>query len=572
MTFVPKSNLRNKLLIAVGFLLIASLDILANSESAAVSPFGVLRGVVSDSSGRPIEGALISVSRSDSQRILKQTKSSEDGSFLTKLLPGTYSFVTFADGFETLSTALVQVSRSSESVYKIKLDSSEKQKADSPRRQKKSDSKWVIRAAQNRRSIFQWNEGEHGALSDLNEKEYDYDYDRSAVARFGSGLNRKASILQIVGGPSENQSFNFASLHSFSNNLEILVTGQVSRGDTGFARLDTALFLSPSENNKLTIRSEVSHRSLRASMPGDHRLSLSVANELTFSEGTTLILGFENGFSSRSGGVFFVPTIGLKTGFGGNTFLKAGFSRVRGSKEAIQYLDQLEGRTFIFFDAASEPYPVSPTLTVSESLLEDTNRLELSVERILNEVSAIEGGIFVDLMSRNEFPPEGISGSTTRGGISNSIPSSKPGFKLVYRRNFSPSFSGSLGFSNSSYQTTEGNSNSFSPSKRRDFQNVFTKLDANLGEGTQISTVLRLSSATRLVMVDPFQNQIMIHDPGLSVIVTRSLPNLGMPFNAQASIDARNITELLQSVNSEESSGRHGIRKGSLRGSLLLRF
>jgi hypothetical protein len=50
----------------------------------------------------------------------------------------------------------------------------------------------------------------------------------------------------------------------------------------------------------------------------------------------------------------------------------------------------------------------------------------------------------------------------------------------------------------------------------------------------QVKTIFRLSPQATVFAIDPFQGRMTIYDPGLSVLVTQSLPNLGLPIRAEA--------------------------------------
>jgi hypothetical protein len=63
-----------------------------------------------------------------------------------------------------------------------------------------------------------------------------------------------------------------------------------------------------------------------------------------------------------------------------------------------------------------------------------------------------------------------------------------------------------------------------------------------------------------------------IYDPSLSIMVTQSLPNLGLPIRAQAILDARNLFDYQTGVNGEEGSLRLNSQKRILRGGILVRF
>jgi hypothetical protein len=55
-------------------------------------------------------------------------------------------------------------------------------------------------------------------------------------------------------------------------------------------------------------------------------------------------------------------------------------------------------------------------------------------------------------------------------------------------------------------------------------------------------------------------------------MVTQSLPNLGLPFRAQAVVDARNLFDFQTGAASEEGSLRLSSQGRALRGSILVRF
>jgi len=65
---------------------------------------------------------------------------------------------------------------------------------------------------------------------------------------------------------------------------------------------------------------------------------------------------------------------------------------------------------------------------------------------------------------------------------------------------------------------------------------------------------------------------VMVHDPGVSFIVTRLLPNLGLPIRAEASLDARNIFDFPTEAGSEEGTIRLANHRRMLRGGIMVRF
>src|ERR1041384_2350848 len=84
--------------------------------------YGVIKGVIIDDRGNPLSRAVISIFRAGTLKILKQITSSPDGTFLTRIVPGTYSLLARADGYDSLSLNDVQVGRSAEVYYGLRME------------------------------------------------------------------------------------------------------------------------------------------------------------------------------------------------------------------------------------------------------------------------------------------------------------------------------------------------------------------------------------------------------------------------------------------------------------------
>ncbi|MGH7784796.1 MAG: carboxypeptidase-like regulatory domain-containing protein, partial [Candidatus Binatia bacterium] len=83
---------------------------------------GVIRGVVRDDGGSPIADATVAIFRAGTVRLLKQVRSADDGSFFAKILPGTYSVLAVAQGFNPVTIAAVEVNKADDLVYRFKLE------------------------------------------------------------------------------------------------------------------------------------------------------------------------------------------------------------------------------------------------------------------------------------------------------------------------------------------------------------------------------------------------------------------------------------------------------------------
>ena len=148
------------------------------------------------------------------------------------------------------------------------------------------------------------------------------------------------------------------------------------------------------------------------------------------------------------------------------------------------------------------------------------------------------------------------------------------GIRVVYNRRFSSVFSAAAGYSFGNGQRLSANAIT-NPSEAFDeaiFQSFFGQFSADLRTGTSVKTIYRLSPQATVFAIDPFKGRLAIYDPGLSVLVTQNLPTLGLPFRAEAVVDARNMFGFQTGVSGEEGSLRLNGQRRSLRGGILVRF
>jgi hypothetical protein len=146
--------------------------------------------------------------------------------------------------------------------------------------------------------------------------------------------------------------------------------------------------------------------------------------------------------------------------------------------------------------------------------------------------------------------------------------------RLVYSRRWIGKFSLATGFSFGRGQSLSGEAvtNPAALFQNDMFQSLFGQLEADLKTGTNVKTIFRLSSEATVFAIDPFQGRLAIYDPGLSVLVTQSVPTFGLPFRAQAVVDARNLFDFQTGVTGDEGSLHLNSQRRMLRGGILVRF
>src|SRR5215203_2276148 len=121
---------------------------------------GVIKGTVRDEAGSPIADAYVSFFKVGTSQLLKRVRSSANGSFLAKVLPGTYKVLAVAQGYNPVTYDSVEINRSAELNYKFNLERAGSGNTLPEKRLDRNSSKWRIRAKQISSSIYQNQEDE----------------------------------------------------------------------------------------------------------------------------------------------------------------------------------------------------------------------------------------------------------------------------------------------------------------------------------------------------------------------------------------------------------------------------
>jgi hypothetical protein len=149
------------------------------------------------------------------------------------------------------------------------------------------------------------------------------------------------------------------------------------------------------------------------------------------------------------------------------------------------------------------------------------------------------------------------------------------GLRVVYTRRISGHLKASAGYAFGRGQRLSTEEAATTPDRLfRDsfFQTAAATLDASVLDGTQVRTVLRFSPRAAVFAIDPFAGRLAVYDPSLSILVTQELPNFGLPVRAQATVDARNLLDVLTGVEDGDTQYSLGALRRSLRGGISVRF
>jgi hypothetical protein len=216
------------------------------------------------------------------------------------------------------------------------------------------------------------------------------------------------------------------------------------------------------------------------------------------------------------------------------------------------------------------------------AVMDRSHRLEFGVERVLDNNSSVETSAFFDTVSGRgvglmSIPATGLTraGSNELLNIANQQGGAQ-GLRVVYTRRIGEHLKASAAYAFGRGQELSPQGTSARPDqffRGAFFQTAAAQVDASVLEGTSVRTILRFSPRAAVFAVDPFAGRLAVYDPSLSILVTQELPNFGLPLRAEATIDARNIFDVL--TRAEDADGGQltlGALRRSLRGGISVRF
>lgn len=543
---------------------------------------GIIRGVVRDEGGSPISDATVAIFRLGTSKLLKQVQSEADGSFLAKILPGTYTVLAVAQGFNPVTLADVEVSRAADIVYGFKLERAGSGNTLPEKKVDRNSSKWRIRAAAMQRSIYQNRAGKTPVVDDASaDGSAVNDDDNDAVADASPRTRRGQSVVEtyFANGTDGNYTgVNFATLIPVSGDTTIVFAGQTGKGKNAPLRFETDVKFKPFDNHQIRLNTSYRVAGTVPGIEGDRslgQLSLQATDEWKFREGVILVVGFDYSKFTGAGNDYSLnPRLGLQFDLNSKTRFRSAFTQ------------QTEERTWanaVDFEDASVTFrdPVSvDDLVVAENKpqMNKSTRFEVGLERVIDNRSSVEMNAFFDAtlgrgVGLNSIAFDTLDNNAFGDFVANQQGRSE-GVRVVYSRRLSGPLTLSAGYSLGRGQKLSNKvfSDPADVFQTSFFQSFFGQISANLKSGTSVKTVFRLSPAATVFAIDPFKGRLAIYDPGLSILVTQSIPTLGLPFRAEAIIDGRNLLDFQSGIRNQEGGLRLSSQHRMLRGGILVRF
>jgi hypothetical protein len=546
--------------------------------NSASGNLGIIRGIVRDDGGNPIADATVAIFKVGTSKVLKQVRSATDGSFIARILPGTYTIFAVAQGYNPVTLQSVEVNGASQLTYGFKLERAGSGNTLPEKRLDRNSPKWVIRSAQTSRSIYQNTEGESPATNDrvtIEETVETPEADESAK-------RRGQSVAETYFAGTEAGSYagvNFATLLPVSEDAEVVLAGQTGIGRNAPQRFEVQTKFRPVDDHQIRVNGSIGSLGSFVSNGEEKsvgQLSVQASDEWKVREGIIVVFGLDYARFIGGGDDFSIaPRLGLQYDLNAKTRFRSAYT-TQTEERTWSKAVELEDSQVIFREpAAIEDFVIE----AGKPRMNKSNRLEFGIERVLDNNSSVEANAFFDTslgrgVGLTSLPFNSPSGGAEFAEFVGNQQGAARGFRLVYSRRLSGRFSTAAGYSLGSGQklSDEAISNPGDLFESGFFQSFFGQFEADLRTGTNVKTVFRLSPQATVFAIDPFQGRLAIYDPSLSVLVTQSLPNLGLPFQAEATFDARNLFDFQTGVFGEEGSLRLNSHRRALRGSILVRF
>lgn len=523
---------RTILIICIGILVAHPILALGSSR-----PLGMIAGIVRDDQGRPIGGALISLIQGSSRKAtIRSIHTDERGNFYARnILPGTYRLRAEARGFMS-AVKFVRVKPDVVLSLKFQL-----KRIDTlvDRRADRQAYRWVVRSVP--RPILRL-KPEDDAQTEVAEQ----------VLGHGRSLR---GMVQIVGGVpltavSSSATFtgiNFALAKHVAANLELVLVGQLATRPDLPGRLQVIASAYPSDGHHLT--ASIAYAQLGADrgrfpLRKVQQFGLTVSDAWQVKGPLVVVYGVD--ITRLSGGAaqwMASPRLGIEVAATGRTRLSAEYFPVSAQQLNKQGAFAYEGGEVVFAD------PEALAVSGGAVQADRRRRLQLSIERQLDERSAVEAAVFFDHVAGRPIGllalPVNVAESGDSEWQSLMQQGEARGARVAYKRRLTSSLTGFVGYA-------FGEGQALSPEATLDPRHLIrwgayhvlaVKLDARISRTrTRLSTSYRIVSENALLAIDPFYGQLDVFDPSLNIVLTQELPDFGiLPGRWEASVDARNL-------------------------------
>jgi len=506
------------------------------------SPAGSVSGIIRDSQGIPLGGAVITLLEGRFNPRVRTTVTTDGaGKFEIKnLFPGLYSIKVSVANYAPLLRSGVRVVAGKIANLNLILENLYQQtglagSGDENDGRAKEDIESVLRSASSTRSILRIldssDEGEDPVAAD-------FEADRSPLAKrddtrgvvnvYTTAYSSDPDLLNVGGTFTE-----FALIRDINPRTSWVVAGVVS--DSAFAEIDSMLRLRDYNGHNSSVRLSLGQLPYLASLSPvlDNNLqrlnlfNLDIQDELKVSSVLSVMYGAEfQGTNPNIGARRFRPRWGI------------GLQLTRGSRFSYLRTTSLPrmNRTLSLPEDESVVFSSPFQHDLGSPLNFGTNRVthsEVSSEQKIREGSVFWVGTYSDDFSSTRAAMLGLPAR-------NVLPTAR-GIRVGYRQALGKRLDGEFGYTYGGGVRTHGESSEFTG---HNFHVLVAKLTTDFSHSrTKVSASYRWISGDSITVIDPYQEVFESSSPGLSLMLTQAIPYVGrlLPGKLEAQLDVRNL-------------------------------
>jgi len=519
--------------------------------ASAAEEFGTIQGNVSDSSGRPVVGALVTVATAGPATLDRMVFTDSRGGFsFEKVRSGDYSVqVTMMPRFTPSQKEKLQLAPGSNANLKFRLQTI----AEASRRAVSHDAKdsqdidWILRSSRGTQSVLRYSDS--AQIPKFSKLLPDY----SGYVQFYSKADPGARTAPNTKGSR------FSVTMGQTGGAKVTFAGQYNESPLETRGASALYEFSPAEGHTtrigLNVRQGVilddtfSAEDLKE-FQAEYSDKFYLSDKLIAEQGVQI--GHAEGRSSNN---YLRPQGRLSWLADSRTV----FSLAASTQAPGRADDPVRGREY--FEQVNLPPSFEHYL-----------HTEVGVSRSLDEETKASMAVFEDRTNNRALfvsAPDGRQGLFIVGA--KSMPSR--GMRLFVNHDFY-GFQAGLGYTVASGSALPSSSASLDELRQQVYRRPFhvvtarVKTDFDLTD-TELTAVYRWISRSSIGPVDPYQQMVEYNDPTLSISVAQNLPTFGaIPAKVQAIFDARNLFE--QPFGSSKTQFAHSPR--FVKGGINIRF
>lgn len=546
-----------------------------HAQAAPQDDRGYISGFVKDSRGTPLGGVLVTVLQGTfNPQVVQKVTTDGFGHFEIKdLLPGSYALsVTLASylpmlksGIEVVAGKMERLNLSLQNLYLQTLSpGAPGDRSSAPQ----EDIGSVLRVASSTRPILRF-QGT-GRPADL---ELDLESPRAAASAdqgwrgsvhvYSTAYSADPDLLDLGGAFTE-----FVFVKDLDSNSRWLMAGTVS--ESGYTELDSLIRWNNLKGHSPSLRVSLgSFPYLDRQVPSEkghlqrlNLFNLDFEDEVAISEMISAIYGVEIQATDPSVKARRVrPRWGLR--MRPHPAYQVAFIRTKSMPRLHRTVPTDSGGELSFSSPFLHPFGSKMRLGQTEA-----THTEMTVDQELGNGSLLAVGVYSD-----EFSP---GRAWAAAGSRRIVPASSTGIRVAYGHPLGHGVHTDLGY-------TFGGGTQWGPGAfgltPRNYHVMVARLKAQANSsGTRVAATYRYISGVSLTVIDPYQEYFESSAPGLSLMVTQSIPYVGrfIPGELEAQLDVHNLFDQHRfDFTDAAGESRHSEflqTPRSLRGGIRLKF